>query len=178
MNYFLPFFVFLKSHAITKAVSLFMSTNQFRQARPSDISALAQMRASDWGTEEFWAMRISGYMKGEHNPQKALPPRIVYVAIKDDKVVGFIAGHLTRRFECDGELQWINIIPEFQRYGIASELLRLLATWFIENKSLQVCVNVDPDNSTAQQFYKRHNAESLNEHWLFWKDINMIMKEQ
>jgi ribosomal protein S18 acetylase RimI-like enzyme len=155
-----------------------MNKIQYREANESDIPALAQIRATERGTQEGWLMRISGYMNGEHHPQQALPPRILYTAFMDDKIVGFIAGHLTRRFECDGELEWINTIPEYRRYGIASELLRLLAAWFIENKSLKVCVDVDPDNSAAQQFYKRHGAKNLNKYWLVWKDISIVLKEK
>jgi ribosomal protein S18 acetylase RimI-like enzyme len=155
-----------------------MNKIQYREAKQSDVPSLAQIRAAESGTQESWRMRISGYMNGEHHPQQALLPRILYVAIKDDTIVGFIAGHLTRRFECDGELEWINTTPEYRRYGIASELLRLLAAWFIENKALHICVNVAPENSTAQQFYKRHGAEELNKHWLIWKDISIAVKER
>jgi ribosomal protein S18 acetylase RimI-like enzyme len=151
---------------------------QYREAIQSDIIALARIRAAESGTQEGWAMRISGYVNGELHPQQALLPRILYVAIKDDIIAGFIAGHITRRFECNGELQWINTIPEYRRYGIASQLLRLLAAWFIENKALHICVNVEPENSTAQQFYKRHGAGELNEHWLVWKNISIVMKEK
>jgi ribosomal protein S18 acetylase RimI-like enzyme len=155
-----------------------MNTIQYREAVQSDIPDLAQIRAAVSGTPEGWLMRISGYLNGEHHPQQALRPRILYIASKDDVVVGFIAGHLTRRFECNGELEWINTIPEYRRYGIASELLRLLAAWFVENKSIKVCVDVDPDNSAAQQFYKRHGAENLNKHWLVWNDIGIVLKEK
>jgi hypothetical protein len=63
-----------------------------------------QFGAEQWGvgTEYFWAERISGYIRGDVNPQQSLATRIIYVAIKDEEVVGFIAGHLTRRIACDG----------------------------------------------------------------------------
>jgi hypothetical protein len=38
---------------------------QYREATQSDIPALAQIGASEWGTQEYRIMRISGYMNGE-----------------------------------------------------------------------------------------------------------------
>ena len=38
------------------------------------------------------------------HPQQALPPRVIYVATEGDTLIGYVAGHLTRRYACDGEL--------------------------------------------------------------------------
>jgi ribosomal protein S18 acetylase RimI-like enzyme len=89
-----------------------------------------------------------------------------------------IAGHLTRRYACDGELQWIYVIPKRRGSGIASELLRLLAAWFAEQKASRICVDVDPANTTARRFYTRRGAANLNEHWLVWHDINVVLGER
>ena len=35
----------------------------------------------------------------------------------------------------------------------------------------------DPKNMKAQNFYRKHGAENLNEHWLFWKDISVAAKQ-
>ncbi|MGB6077420.1 MAG: GNAT family N-acetyltransferase, partial [Candidatus Acidiferrales bacterium] len=105
----------------------------------------------------------------------ALKPRVGYVAYEGDTLVGFIAGHLTRRHSCDGELEWINVIPERRGGGIASELLRLLAGWFVAQKASRICVDVEPTNTAARRFYARHGAEELNPHWLVWKDIDVVL---
>jgi hypothetical protein len=83
-----------------------MSTVQYRQGIKSDIAAMARIRASEWGTEEYWIARITGYLDGELHPQKALIPRVIYVALENASLIGFIAGHLTQRYNCDGELEW------------------------------------------------------------------------
>lgn len=70
-------------------------------------------------------------------------------------MVGLVAGHLTRRHACDGELEWINVIPERRGGGIASALLRKLAAWFAEQKASRICVDVEPSNFAARRFYKR-----------------------
>jgi hypothetical protein len=44
------------------------------------------------------------------SPQQALPARAAFVAMDGTKLVGFVAGHRTRRLGCDGELQWVNVV--------------------------------------------------------------------
>jgi GNAT superfamily N-acetyltransferase len=147
----------------------------YRQADKSDVPAMARLRATRQGTEENWRMRISSYMDCEHHPQHALMPRVIYVALEGDSVVGFIAGHLTRRYACDGELEWIDVVAAHRRSGVASELLRLLAAWFSGQNARRICVNVDPANIVARRFYARHGAEPLNPHWLVWNDISIVL---
>ncbi|MBV9852827.1 MAG: GNAT family N-acetyltransferase [Armatimonadetes bacterium] len=145
---------------------------KYRQADLADIPAAARLR--DGRDEEGGASadRMARYLACRHHPQQALMPRTIYVALEDDSIVGYIAGHLTRRYECDGELQWVYVAPECRRSGTASELLRLLAAWFVRQGASRVCVNVDPNNMPARRFYARHGAAPLNEHWLVWNDIN------
>ena len=138
-----------------------------------DVPAMALIRAQEWGTEEYWVKRIEGYMRGILHPGDALPQRILYVAIDNHKIIGFIAGHLTTRFHCDGELEWINVQQDYRNKGIASELLRLLVAWFNENNAFKICV--DPDD-TAQKFYAKHGAINLDQHWMVWNDITVLLK--
>jgi ribosomal protein S18 acetylase RimI-like enzyme len=150
---------------------------QYREAKESDIPEMARIRSKNWGTEEYWNTRISGYVNYQLHPQQALIPRIIFIASETGMVVGFIAGHLTRRYDCDGELEWIDTIPEYMRSGIAGELLRLLATWFIDRRALRICVDSDPNNLIARQFYKKYGAEDLNKHWLLWKNVSNILEK-
>ena len=147
---------------------------EYREATLADIPSLAELRAEGWGEAEFWIPRITGYMKGEHHPQKALMPRVVYVAIENEIITGFIAGHLTKRLECEGELEWIDVTFAHRRKGIASELVRILAAWFAEQGATKVCV--DPGNDYARKFYAALYAENLNAHWMYWKDITALLK--
>jgi GNAT superfamily N-acetyltransferase len=146
-----------------------------RQADQSDIPAMARILANEWGSEDYWRTRIAGYMDCTLHPQQTLRPRIAYVSLEENTVVGLIAGHLTRRYQCDGELQWINVIPDHRRTGIASELLRRLAAWFAAQGASRICVDVDPANASGRDFYTRHGAENLNQHWLVWTDIKSVL---
>ncbi|NER12864.1 GNAT family N-acetyltransferase [Leptobacterium flavescens] len=149
---------------------------EYREVNTSDIPDLAKLRSMDWGTREYWTNRISGYIGGERNPQYALPPRVLYVASDNEKIIGFIAGHLSSRFNCDGELQWINVHPTYQRKGIASELLKVLTKWFVGQQARKICVDADPDDEKAQNFYKQNRARKLSEHWLVWDDIGVLIE--
>jgi predicted N-acetyltransferase YhbS len=145
----------------------------YRIATPADIPAMAKIRAAESGTEDGWLTRITAYMTCEAHPQKALKPRVLYVAENDGEVVGFVAGHLTRRLDCEGELQWINVSKEHRRASIAAELVRVLAKWFVENNANRICV--DPDGS-ARKFYASLGAAPLNNHWLVWQDVSALLQ--
>jgi GNAT superfamily N-acetyltransferase len=150
----------------------------YRQAQLSDVPAMAEIRAGDWGTEEYWRERITQYLSGELHPKEALPPRVSFVALEDERVLGLIAGHLTRRFGCDGELEWISVRAECRGRGVASELLRCLAQWFIANNARYVCVDVEPSNLVARRFYAQNGAEDLKPHWMVWRNIGAIIAAQ
>src|SRR5262245_26007633 len=144
---------------------------RIRDAAPADVAELAAIRAREGGTEGYWVDRIGGYMRGEKGPADALPARTVIVAAAGERLVGFIAGHLTTRLGCDGELEWLNVIPERRGEGIAARLLSALARWFAAHGVKRV--GVDPDEP-ARAFYRRHGAGELNAHWMVWADITRL----
>lgn len=154
----------MSSHAVT-----------CRVAKLSDVPAMAAIRALEWETEQYWNTRIAGYLSGEINPRHALRPRISFVAGDGEEIFGFVAGHLTRRHGCDGELEWINVAPNHRRSGIASELLKALAEWFLQNEARRVCIDVQPTNMIARKFYRRNGATDLNPHWMVWNDIGVVL---
>lgn len=116
---------------------------------------------------------MAAYLAGEHHPQQALPPRVLFMAELEDAAIGYIAGHLTRRFGCQGELQWIYVVPDHRRTGIGSRLLEMLAGWFVERDARRICVDVGDD--AARPFYRRHGAVELNRHWMVWEDIGVAL---
>jgi len=131
---------------------------------------MAAIRTQEWETETFWTSRIALYLKGEHSPRQALAARAAFVALDGTKLVGFVAGHRTRRLGCDGELQWINVVKERRGQGIAGTLMVKIGVWFVENHAYRVCVNVDPRNTPALLLYRRFGAQPLNDHWMIWED--------
>jgi ribosomal protein S18 acetylase RimI-like enzyme len=147
---------------------------EYREATDADGPALARIRSATWGTEAYWQERIGAYMRRERHPGHALDARVIYVAQDAGEIIGLVAGHLTRRFSCDGELEWLDVLDTHRRRGIASALLRHLATWFVAHDAHRICVDVDPANERALAFYRRHGAEELRPHWLAWPDITVL----
>ena len=134
---------------------------------------MARVRAMSWGTTEYWISRITRYIDCDDWPREARAPRVAYVAVGGDTVVGLIAGHETRRHDCDGELQWVDVVPEYRGTGVAAALICELARWFDRRALHRVCVNVEPTNTLAHRFFTRLGARPLASHWLVWDDIAM-----
>lgn len=141
---------------------------RYQEATVADIPEIVRARGDD---PEFGRAdaRMAPYLEGTHHPQQALQPRVILVGRRADEVIGYIGGHRTRRYECDGELQYLYVMPEHRRVGIASELLVQLARWFVDHDMSRVCVDVG--NPVSRAFYSRHGAVELNEHWMVWPEI-------
>ncbi|MEP6549636.1 MAG: GNAT family N-acetyltransferase [Gemmatimonadales bacterium] len=149
-----------------------MEPIDFRKADLADVPELIRLpKEGEAGGDH----RMLQYLTGEHHPQEALLPRAMWMATENESPIGYVAGHLTRRFGCDGELQWIYVVPAHRRTQVASKLLRLLAGWFVEHGARRICVDVGDDN--ARPFYKRHGAVELNRHWMVWNDISRITSD-
>jgi GNAT superfamily N-acetyltransferase len=104
--------------------------------------------------------------------------RVCYIAVDEGAVVGFAAGHLTRRYGCAGEVQWLTVVPDRRRQGVAGALVRELAGWFHRQGAGRVCVDVDPQNGPARALYTRLGAAPLNPHWLVWNDISLLAPQK
>lgn len=142
---------------------------EYRRAELDDVPRLVGLPLPG---EAGGDPRMRRYLAGEHHPQQALAPRVLWLAEVGTEAIGYVAGHLTRRFECDGELQWIYVVPAWRRHGVASRLLTLQAKWFVERGARRVCVDVGDED--ARPFYRRCGAEALNEHWMVWPDIGVV----
>jgi GNAT superfamily N-acetyltransferase len=132
------------------------------------MAAIWAIEGNEGGTSEE---RMTAYFDGQLHPQNALAPRVIYVAHEGEAMIGYIAGHLTRRFGCEGELEWLYVVPERRRSGVASSLMPCLAAWFKQENVARVCVNVARFNTAAHSFYARHGAEPLSQYWLVWSEF-------
>ncbi|WP_224484523.1 GNAT family N-acetyltransferase [Robertkochia aurantiaca] len=150
----------------------------FTTCHPEHLEDLARICASELGNYHYWIQRLDGYLNLEGNTQFARNKRIVYVAVEKGKPVGFIAGHLTSRWECDGELQWFFCHSALNRTFTTEKLFTLMRNWFVNQGVKSVCVNVEPDNYRIRDLYSSFGAKVLNDQWLIWKNIKRRQKHR
>jgi GNAT superfamily N-acetyltransferase len=119
--------------------------------------------------------RWQTYFRGQ-SPQTSKPERIVYKAIdNENKIIGYLSGHLTTRFNLDAEIQSFYVLKQEQRKGIGTMLLKEFANWLVKQNAKSLCVGINPENE-YRSFYLKHNGEYLNEHWIIWNDLSSLLK--
>ena len=97
------------------------SSIAFREATVEDADAIADQIVASRD-------RVRDY-DGGHRWHFAKPPRKVWLALIDGRVVGHVACHLTTKQGFEAELQSIFVRPEFQRRGLGTDLLRMAVDW-------------------------------------------------
>jgi GNAT superfamily N-acetyltransferase len=149
---------------------------QFREATSGDVPAMARCRLAD-PANSVADPRMAAYFDRQHHPQQALLPRVGYVAMANDEVIGYIAGHRTTRNGCAGEVQYLFVAPSHRRRGIGTALLRLLAKWFQAQTAQSVCVGIADDSPMeAKPFYESVGASPLKRNWYWWEDIGVLLR--
>jgi len=150
----------------------------FHAATSADVPAMTTCRLTDPSAGPA-DPRMADYFNGEHHPQQALPPRAGYVAITADTVIGYVAGHRTKRHGCAGEVQYLFVAPAHRRRGVGTALVRLLANWFRDQGAQKVCVGIANDSPPeAKPFVERLGAAPLRKHWYAWDDIGLALNRR
>lgn len=143
---------------------------RYRPATLADVTVAAALRTQSGWDGGAGAGVMERYLRGEHHPQHARSSRIMLLAARGDELVGYIAGHHSTRFDCDGELQWLLVSPHARGSGIAATLVIGLLRWFAETGARRICVNVAPENDVARRLCQRLGATPLSEFWMVWED--------
>jgi GNAT superfamily N-acetyltransferase len=151
-----------------------MSDLIIRPASEADVPVMAALREQSGWQGGGTAERTRLYLRGEHHPQCANPERVAFLASTTDQCVGFIAGHLTTRLDCEGELQWVLVAPHARGGPTATLLWENLRQWFVTQSARRICVNVEPENMPARWFYKRMGAVEASPHWMIWCDVTRL----
>jgi len=114
------------------------------------------------------------YFRAE-SPQTSKPERVVFKAVLEGKLIGYIAGHLTTRYNKDAEIQSFYVLKQHQRKGIGKLLLSKFTEWLETRQAKSLCVGI-AENNLYKAFYLKHGGQFLNEHWIVWDDIKHIDK--
>lgn len=142
----------------------------YARADPSDVPTLAAMR----GEADPPDPRMLAYLLGEHHPRQALGPRAMWMALDGESPAGYVAGHLTRRFGCDGELQYLYVLHSHRRRRVAAGLLAELASWLVDQGARRVCVDVGSEG--ARRFYESQGTRDLTPHFMVWEDVGALSR--
>lgn len=120
----------------------------------------------------FWTRRWRDYIARGRLPFSILGDGWVFLAEVGEVPVGYIAYHHTRRLETDAELQNIYVLKEWQRKGIGTSLLSVVAHRLAADGSRSMCVGYD-SNSPYKNFYFSHGAieASPGAPWSIWHDV-------
>ncbi len=149
---------------------------QFRELTSADVTLMAQCHFADPAGSSP-DTRMAAYFQGQHHPQKALAPRVGFLAFNSTTLVGYIAGHRTTRHGCEGEVQYLFVAPAYRRRGIGTALLRLLGKWFQNQGAQSVCVALAADSPPeAQPFFESVGASPLKKNWYALEDIGAALR--
>ena len=118
--------------------------------------------------------RWQNYFKGL-SPSSSKPERIVLKALIDQKIIGYLAGHLSTRYGKDAEIQSFYILKNHQRKGIGHALLTNFSKWLKTQNAHSVCVGGEPKNP-YRAFYLKYGGQLLNPHWIYWDDLLINIK--
>jgi ribosomal protein S18 acetylase RimI-like enzyme len=116
--------------------------------------------------------RWSTYFKGQ-SPQTSKPDRLILKAVINNKIVGYLAGHLTTRYNLDAEIQSFYILKQQQRLGLGKKLLTEFAKWLVSKNVASLCVGIASTNK-YKAFYIKNGGQYLNDHWIYWTDIKEL----
>ena len=116
--------------------------------------------------------RWQTYFNGQ-SPANSKPERIVLKAVEDGQIIGYIAAHLTNRYDRDAEIQSFYILKDRQRKGVGSKLLLKLQDWLTAQNAGSLCVGISPENP-YKAFYLKYGGGYINPHWICWDDLGKL----
>lgn len=89
-----------------------------------------------------------------------LDNEIVYVAIDNDKIVGYLAGSINIQnsyvTNSLAEVDNMFILDEYRKYGIGSKLMNKFKEYCIQNNIEELKVTASAKNINAIEFYKKN----------------------
>lgn len=90
---------------------------------------------------------------------------IVYIAIDDDKIIGYLAGsvniensYVTKSL---AEVDNMFILEEYRKYGIGSKLMNQFKEYCVKNNIEELKVTASAKNHNAIEFYKKNGFEEF-----------------
>lgn len=103
-----------------------------------------------------WTFEKAGeeYFKG------MLKNEIVYVALDEDRVVGYLAGSINTQSsyitKTLAEVDNMLVLEEYRKYGIGTKLINKFKEYCMQNEIEEIKVTASYKNQNAIEFYKKN----------------------
>ncbi len=112
-------------------------------------------------------------MNGTHTPNHGKPPRLVYAAFEEGRLIGNMACHHCDKQGCQAELQSIHVYPEYQCKGIGAHLLLIAVDWLLQEGIGSMLVGFDEHNP-YQRFYLKYGGIKAAPYRCEWHDLENL----
>ncbi|QEM05627.1 GNAT family N-acetyltransferase [Mucilaginibacter rubeus] len=145
-------------------------TNVEIRSKMASFPSLVEPHDIDFETRQYrWKTWFAA-----QSPATSKPQRVLFKAVADNSIIGYIAVHLTTRYEKDAEIQSFYVLKEYQRKGIGTGLLLNAVNWLETQHTKSLCVGI-AKNTPYRAFYIKYGGGHLNEHWICWEDVAAII---
>jgi GNAT superfamily N-acetyltransferase len=142
------------------------------ESKLQSLPNLMEPHDIDFETRRYrWKTWFAG-----QSPASAKPARTFFKVVDNEKMIGYLAIHLTTRYDTNAEIQSFYIVKQYQRKGIGTQLLKHAVSWMAKHDATSVCVGIAPENP-YQAFYLKHGGSFLNPHWIVWGDVNLLREK-
>ncbi|MDX2229495.1 MAG: GNAT family N-acetyltransferase [Leptolyngbyaceae cyanobacterium bins.349] len=92
-------------------------------------------------------------------------PEYCLVAESDGKLAGFVLGTIINKATWTyGYVLWLGVNPEFQRRGVADNLVDRLVERMIDDGARFMMADTDPENAPAVKFFTRKGFTNARKH--------------
>ncbi len=153
-----------------------MTGYTIRPALPADAPGIARVARITW--DATYAQSIAVHNRRQFLDRAYSPEAVratieresgwFYVAVRSRQIVGF--AQFLRRFDGDGELVRIYVLPDHQRHGIGRAFLKNGLAALSATGIDRCYVSVEMDNGPARAFYERFGFRLYREYGRFLGD--------
>lgn len=118
----------------------------------NDCAAIRALNTHEMGysyTEEQTKAQLAAVLKDSSNA--------IFVAVYDDKVIGYIHGAKYNLLYADPmvNLLGIAVSEQFKKQGVGRTLLKTLEAWALERGAVAIRLNSGAERSEAHKFYEK-----------------------
>ena len=146
-----------------------MSKIMVRRFREEDAEQYVALKNFVWRSayanifpEEVFLEKENNFEKDVENIKKENNDKnkFIYVAVADEKVIGFVYGTTKSEYEHYENLGYADLMamyvhPDFQGKGIASKFKELFENWARKNGAKKFVIGVLKDNIKARHIYEK-----------------------